>query len=70
MTRDYICKCAQCCGTAEPEEETCADGRCGECASCIAEHSEADRGDWEYERRRDREMEREWERMEKEKEGK
>lgn len=53
MTR---CRCAQCMGTDEPEEETCADGRCGECAACIAEDRESDRQDWEYEKRRDREM--------------
>ena len=54
------CKCAQCMGTAEPEEEGyCEDGNCGACPGCLRASDEADRGDWEYERKRDRKLEEE-----------
>jgi hypothetical protein len=57
MTR---CRCRQCMGTDEPEEqEYCADGRCGACPGCLRASDEADRGDWEFERKRDRQLEEE-----------
>lgn len=38
------------------EEEYCEDGRCGACPGCQRAQDEADRGDWLYEQKRDREF--------------
>lgn len=57
----YECQCAGCRGVAEPpeEDEYCEDGLCGACPGCLRASDEADRGDWEYERKRDKQLEKE-----------